>query len=1058
MPADQYVAEEALKPLKAFQRLTVDYVFERLFGKHDPTRQFLVADEVGLGKTMVARGVIARTIEQLWASTDRIDILYICSNQAIAAQNLRRLNVLGRQELALPTRMTLIPLQTRRKREGADDEEFSLHKNKVNFISLTPGTTFELRSSTGVVDERALLYRLLEDFFPKPIRLKNFLQVAAGDCGWDSTIENLDLDGIDESIINRFHNDVRSDRTLWEELHKVVDRFVRRREYYPDDMTQPRNNLIARLRSKLSYACVDALQPDLIILDEFQRFPDLLHGDSDAALLARELFEYSDERGNAARTLLLSATPYRMLTLSDDQQDEGDHHEDFFETLGFLYGRQKGPQICETLKKEMRDFRAFLHALPGSHAAAVKSRSAIETNLRQVIARTERISSTVARDAMMAEIPMSISIQPGDLHQAVTASEIARILDAPEIIEYWKSSPYLLNFMRDYALKRALLDNLEAPSASLVAAVRRALPGLLNLRRIDGYEPLDPGNGRMRSLMDEVFRDKLDQKLWIPPSLPYYGSPTQGPPPTKALLFSSWSMVPDAIAALLSYEAERRMGVGAAGQRYFEKTRPRPLQFRKDRGRLSGMRAMLLVYPSPTLARIADPLAIYAEQSDLLTLSAMRDELSTRLKTAFLKLEQKASGDDDGRGWEWAAPVALDSIMGSRAIDWLNADDGFCGMATEDAFIDHVEELRRAAKPGEFGSVAKEILDLLIDVSLGSPAVCALRAFHRIAPDLAWDEPAMLNASAEVALAFRTLFNQHDAVALLRHDTDDRYWRRVLTYAAEGNLQSVLDELAHYLVDAEGLASCPSSERIAGVARAMSEALSVRPSQIEVDNPVVAQDKLVMRRFQMRGRFAMRLAEYRDEEGTTTRLGLVRDAFNSPFRPFVLATTSVGQEGLDFHPYCYRVYHWNLPGNPVDLEQREGRIHRYKGHAIRLNIAHRQAAVGRGSQGASGDPWEEMFKSARAEAEIDNDLIPYWIYEGPVKVERRIPLLPFSREVKRLEWLKRSLTVYRLAFGQPRQDDLLEYLQSLLGREMTQEEMADLQINLEPPQQPQAAT
>ena len=50
------------------------------------------------------------------------------------------------------------------------------------------------------------------------------------------------------------------------------------------------------------------------------------------------------------------------------------------------------------------------------------------------------------------------------------------------------------------------------------------------------------------------------------------------------------------------------------------------------------------------------------------------------------------------------------------------------------------------------------------------------------------------------------------------------------------------------------------------------------------------------------------------------------------------ATPRVGQEGLDFHPYCYRVYHWNLPGNPVDLEQREGRIHRFKGQ-IRKAVA-----------------------------------------------------------------------------------------------------------------------
>ena len=83
-----------------------------------------------------------------------------------------------------------------------------------------------------------------------------------------------------------------------------------------------------------------------------------------------------------------------------------------------------------------------------------------------------------------------------------------------------------------------------------------------------------------------------------------------------------------------------------------------------------------------------------------------------------------------------------------------------------------------------------------------------------------------------------------------------------------------------------------------------------------------------------------------DEEGgdrTSTdepaRAVQLRDAFNSPYWPFVLVTTAVGQEGLDFHPYCHVVVHWNLPTNPVDLEQREGRVHRYKGHAVRKNVA-----------------------------------------------------------------------------------------------------------------------
>jgi hypothetical protein len=54
----------------------------------------------------------------------------------------------------------------------------------------------------------------------------------------------------------------------------------------------------------------------------------------------------------------------------------------------------------------------------------------------------------------------------------------------------------------------------------------------------------------------------------------------------------------------------------------------------------------------------------------------------------------------------------------------------------------------------------------------------------------------------------------------------------------------------------------------------------------------------------------------------------LRNAFNSPFWPHVLATTSVGQEGLDFHAWCSRILHWDLCPSPLELEQREGRIQR----------------------------------------------------------------------------------------------------------------------------------
>jgi hypothetical protein len=126
------------------------------------------------------------------------------------------------------------------------------------------------------------------------------------------------------------------------------------------DLRQACTALIGELRGMLAQASVQSLEPDLIILDEFQRFHDLLHGDNEAADLASQLFNHVDSAGNTAKTLLLSATPYRMLTLSGDEPDDGEHYRDFLETLSFLYGRTNGPDVAKALEREMREFRGFL--------------------------------------------------------------------------------------------------------------------------------------------------------------------------------------------------------------------------------------------------------------------------------------------------------------------------------------------------------------------------------------------------------------------------------------------------------------------------------------------------------------------------------------------------------------------------------------------------------------------------------------------------------------------------------------------------------------------------
>lgn len=91
--------------------------------------------------------------------------------------------------------------------------------------------------------------------------------------------------------------------------------------------------------------------------------------------------------------------------------------------------------------------------------------------------------------------------------------------------------------------------------------------------------------------------------------------------------------------------------------------------------------------------------------------------------------------------------------------------------------------------------------------------------------------------------------------------------------------------------------------------------------------------------------FGLSPNEVASEKTKQLRSDFLRAAFNSPFRPYVLATTSIGQEGLDFHVYCNHVVHRDLPSNPVELEQRVGRVNRYAGLAVRRILAGRITAL-----------------------------------------------------------------------------------------------------------------
>jgi hypothetical protein len=158
---------------------------------------------------------------------------------------------------------------------------------------------------------------------------------------------------------------------------------------------------------------------------------------------------------------------------------------------------------------------------------------------------------------------------------------------------------------------------------------------------------------------------------------------------------------------------------------------------------------------------------------------------------------------------------------------------------------------------------------------------------------------------------------------------------------------------------------------------------------------------------------------------------------------------SLEQYHRGFAAFCHALVHWNLPTNPVDLEQREGRVHRFKGHFIRKNLA--RAYRIEGTKGAR-DPWAAIFRTALDERpDTQNDMVPFRIFDGPFKIERRLPMLPLSRETTRLDDLKQSLALYRLTFGQPRQEELLEFLKRHSAEGPESAAAVEQHIDLRPP-------
>lgn len=169
------IEKRIMSGLKDFQRATVNRIDELYRAGQ---MRVLVSDEVGLGKTLIARGTIAKLAKIHKESGDRlVKVVYVCSNASIAEQNLNKLRITCelKTESTKASRLSMQHLNIFNQENDAE-----LLNRYIQLIPLTPDTSFRMTSGAGTVSERALMYAILKRM-PELSMYRKALEVAMTD-------------------------------------------------------------------------------------------------------------------------------------------------------------------------------------------------------------------------------------------------------------------------------------------------------------------------------------------------------------------------------------------------------------------------------------------------------------------------------------------------------------------------------------------------------------------------------------------------------------------------------------------------------------------------------------------------------------------------------------------------------------------------------------------------------------------------------------------------------------------------------------------------------------
>jgi hypothetical protein len=617
---------------------------------------------------------------------------------------------------------------------------------------------------------------------------------------------------------------------------------------------------------------------------------------------------------------------------------------------------------------------------------------------------------------------------------------------------------------------------------------------LLKEKQLDRLEPLSIDNEKMNYLLNEFMPGEENGRfLWVEPSCRYYGDDffeTGKGKPRKVLIFSAWGFVPGYVAAVASYHNSVAL--------YKTLQKIDPARFKNVKALTNTNKILIagkqfkpsmVLYPSYFLSSIPLPLPapgidreVYIQQCRekiLEYLSHYRERGRVKLSTAK---EPKGLLSTKLAQLDY---IFLDDMLNSPGADtiarWLidailPGDGDISKKNNLQSHYDLSEVLREIDSvpviyPGE--------VDQLAAMMVGSPAVCLARSLLKgeLRELLAYTGNGNPLLSEEYGdLFYKTLkrfFQNREHNIIASYNDRGSYMKsgsfidRIVDYCVRAHFAAVSDEYVFMLRQEVGQLS--TRERLQHCIEGISGVLGLHSgrSRLRMYQPSRDGKSVTVKNRNMPGDVALPFVEniqYDDGTGVDQplRTTTIRKTFNSPFYPFILASTSTGQEGLDFHYYCMDIMHWNLPGNPVDLEQREGRINRYNGLLVRRNIA--RWVMERGNMlreyhdvFQDRNTWDILFhivdEKYNGVERYNRGLFPHWLFmpEGGEKLRRHVPIQTMSQDKLRFNRLVEFLAYYRLALGQARQDDFINrVLNTSSGAGDHRDELNEFTINLSP--------